>query len=123
VADVKLSARAEADLLDIYDYAESAFGAYQAEAYLAGLERTFDLLANFPRVGAAVDEIVPGYRRFRFQAHVVFYSEDRSGVVIRAILHHSPPDQVRPVRLMRRGVVRVDLKRWTPSTPRSTRTP
>ncbi len=89
MADVKLSARAEADLLDIYDYTESAFGAYQAEAYLAGLERTFDLLANFPRIGATVDEIVPGYRRFRFQAHVVFYSEDRSGVVIRAILHHS----------------------------------
>jgi toxin ParE1/3/4 len=54
VADVKLSARAEADLLDIYDHTESTFGAYQAAAYLAGLERTFDLLANFPRVAGAV---------------------------------------------------------------------
>ena len=94
MADVKLSVRAEADLLDIYGHTESTFGAYQAEAYLAGLERTFDLLANFPRIGASIEEIMPGYRRFRFQAHVVFYSEDRSGVTIRAILHHSR--QIRP---------------------------
>jgi toxin ParE1/3/4 len=89
VAKFRLSARAEVDLLDIYEYTESTFGTYQAEAYHAGLERTFDLLANFPRIGASVDDIASGFRRFRFQAHVVFYSEDHDGVVIRVILHHS----------------------------------
>jgi toxin ParE1/3/4 len=77
VADFKLSARAETDLLAIYEYSEAQFGKYQADAYHAGLERTFDLIANFPRIGQAIDEIVPGIRRFRFQSHNVFYSEGR----------------------------------------------
>ena len=38
---------------------------YQAEAYHAGLERTFGLLADFPSIGINSDEIVPGCRRFR----------------------------------------------------------
>jgi toxin ParE1/3/4 len=41
----------------VYDYTEETFGAYQAEAYHAGLERTFDLLANFPLIGRPADEI------------------------------------------------------------------
>jgi toxin ParE1/3/4 len=53
VADFRLSERAEHDLIEIYDYTEETFGAYQAEAYHAGLERTFDLLASFHRIGRA----------------------------------------------------------------------
>ena len=55
--------RARADLIDIYDFTEAAFGPYQAEAYHAGLERTFGVLADFPRIGPSVDELRPGYRR------------------------------------------------------------
>ena len=36
VAEFKLSARAETDLLEIYDYTERVFGSYQADAYLGG---------------------------------------------------------------------------------------
>ncbi len=49
MAEFRLSERAVCDLIKIYDYAEETFAAYQAEAYHAGLERTFDLLANCPR--------------------------------------------------------------------------
>lgn len=89
VADFRLSERAERDLIEIYDYTEETFGAYQAEAYHAGLERTFDLLASFPLIGRAVDEIAHGFRRFRFQAHSVFYTEEAGFVLIRAVLHQS----------------------------------
>lgn len=89
MADFRLSERAERDLIEIYDYTEETFGAYQAEAYHAGLERTFDLLANFPRIGRSVDEIAPGIRRFRFQAHTVFYTEEATFILIRTILHQS----------------------------------
>ena len=65
----------------------SLMGAYQAEAYYAGLERTFGLLADFPRIGQPVDELRAGYRRFRFQSHFVFYTAEAGGVTIRAILH------------------------------------
>jgi len=43
----RVSESAEADLIAIYDYTEATFGSYQAEAYLSGLERTFELLAEF----------------------------------------------------------------------------
>jgi toxin ParE1/3/4 len=87
VAKFRLSERAKADLLEIYDQTETRFGSYQAEAYLAGLERTFGLLADFPRIGQDAGAIRAGYRRFRFQAHIVFYSDDTDGVFIRAIIH------------------------------------
>ncbi|MGO9686132.1 MAG: type II toxin-antitoxin system RelE/ParE family toxin [Beijerinckiaceae bacterium] len=83
----RLSDRARADLIDIYDFTEAKFGVYQADAYHAGLEHTFGLLADFPGIGQQVDELAAGYRRFRFQSHLVFYTAEAEGVVIRAVLH------------------------------------
>jgi plasmid stabilization system protein ParE len=56
MAEYRLTDRARADLIDIYDFTENRFGAYQADAYYAGLIRTFGLLADFPRIGQPVDE-------------------------------------------------------------------
>lgn len=89
MAKFRLSDRARADLIDIYDFTEARFGQYQADAYHAGLQGTFDLLSDFPRIGQPVDELRAGYRRFRFQSHFVFYTAETNGVVIRAILHAS----------------------------------
>ena len=47
MAEYRLTDRARADLIDIYDFTESKFGAYQADAYHAGLIRSFGLLADF----------------------------------------------------------------------------
>lgn len=86
--DYRISVRARAQLIDIYAFTVERFGAYQAEAYHGGFERTFDLIANFPRIGAPVDELASGHRRFRFQSHYVFYTEESDGIVlIRAIFH------------------------------------
>jgi len=66
VTEFRLSERAERDLIEIYHHTEEAFGAYQAEAYHSGLERTFDLLASFSRIGHAMAEIefgVPWHTR------------------------------------------------------------
>ena len=87
MANFRLSDRAKAELVAIYDDSEAHFGSYQADAYLAGLERIFGLLADFPGIGQAADALKAGFRRFRFQAHIVFYTEDRDGVLIRAVVH------------------------------------
>ena len=87
MAEVRISVRARADLLSIYAYSHETFGGYQAEAYLSGLERTFGLLADFPRMGRSADELVSGYRRFRFQSHHIFYTEEADHVLIRALIH------------------------------------
>ena len=94
MADFRLSERAERDFIEIYDYTEVTFGAYQADAYHAGLEGTFDLLANFPRIGRPADKIMPGLHRFRFQAHAAFYTEEADFILMRAVLHQAR--EIRP---------------------------
>jgi toxin ParE1/3/4 len=89
VGEFRLSERAERDLIEIYDHTEETFGAYQADAYHAGLERTFDLLASVPRIGRPDGEIAHGFRRFRFQTHTVFYTEETGFILIRAVLHQA----------------------------------
>ena len=83
----RVSESAEADLIAIYDYTEATFGSYQAEAYLSGLERTFELLAEFPLIGLQIDDLAAKHRRFRFQAHHIYYTEDGDGIVIHAVFH------------------------------------
>ena len=87
MANYRLSRQAVADLLTIYASTEEKFGKYQADAYHAGLERSFALLADFPRMGTSADELVFGFRRFRFQSHFIFYSESVGYIVIRALIH------------------------------------
>jgi toxin ParE1/3/4 len=87
VAEYRLSPRARTDLLNIYASTDARFGRYQADAYHAGLERTFGLLADFPDIGTDASELVPGHRRFRFQSHYVFYTEEPEYVLIRALIH------------------------------------
>jgi toxin ParE1/3/4 len=59
VAEYRLTVRAHADVLSVYTFSEAKFGRYQAEAYHAGLERTFGLLADFPGIGIAADDSSP----------------------------------------------------------------
>jgi len=87
MAEYCISERARADLIDIYDFTESRFGAYQADAYYAGLVRSFGLLADFPLIGQNVDELATGYRRFRFQSHLIFYTVQPDYIEIRAVIH------------------------------------
>jgi toxin ParE1/3/4 len=83
----KLSKRARDHLLDIYERSYEMFGIYQADAYHAGLESTFQLLAQFPGIGRFADEIRPGYRRHRYQSHYIFYTLGSDHIVIRNIIH------------------------------------
>jgi toxin ParE1/3/4 len=87
MAEYRLTQRAQTDLIDIYDFTESKFGVYQAEAYHAGLVRSFGLLADFPLIGQTADELAPGCRRFRFQSHLIFYTVQPDHVEIRAVIH------------------------------------
>ena len=87
MAEYRLTQRARADLIDIYDFTEGKFGVYQAEASYAGLVRSFGLLADFPLIGQTVDELAAGDRRFRFQSHLIFYSVQPDCVEIRAVVH------------------------------------
>jgi toxin ParE1/3/4 len=94
VAEFRISPLARSQLLDIYNFTVRRFDVEQAEAYYAGCERRFELIADFPKMGVAADELVTGLHRFRFQSHVIFYSVEEPDVLIRALAHTS--QQVRP---------------------------
>ena len=87
MADYKLSPRAAQRLLDIEAFTSDRFGTFQADAYVAGLEKTFELIASFPGIGRSADEIVQGLRRYSYQSHHLFYTIAPDHVLIRAILH------------------------------------
>ena len=89
VAEYRLTERARVDLINIYDFSEERFGTYQADAYYAGLIRSFGLLADFPLIGQTADDLFAGLRRFRFQSHLIFYTVKPNHVEVRAILHAS----------------------------------
>jgi toxin ParE1/3/4 len=99
MADYRLTDRARADLIDIYDFTESKFGAYQADAYYAGLVRSFGLLADFPLIGRPVDELAANFRRFRFQSHLIFYTASPDGVAIRAVIQRYDGHQAATFRV------------------------
>ena len=85
--DYKLSRRARDKLLDICDYTQATFGTYQADAYQTGFEDAFELLARFPGIGRYAGEIRANYRRYRYQSHHIYFTQESDHIVIRNILH------------------------------------
>lgn len=75
------------DLLAIADYTLDTWGEDQVYRYLAGLEDSFELLAESPGIGRKCHGIRPGYHRFEHEKHVIFYRVDEGGVFISRILH------------------------------------
>jgi toxin ParE1/3/4 len=94
MAEYRLSERTRQRLVEIYAHSELLFGRTQADAYLAGFEKLFELIAAFPGIGRSADEIKPGYRRYRHQAHYIFYTTHGDHVLIATIMHTS--QELRP---------------------------
>jgi len=100
VAWLRFSRHAEADLLSIGDYTLRTWGKAQAASYLGELEVCCQTLSDNPVLGRLCDEVRPGLRRLKHGKHVVFYRQERGGILISRILHqrmlpelHSIEDQ------------------------------
>ncbi|MEH6660818.1 MAG: type II toxin-antitoxin system RelE/ParE family toxin [Parasphingorhabdus sp.] len=89
MADLRLSRRAASDLAEIADYTISEFGIEQARLYRDQFQACFQSLLANPQLGRSAEEVAPGLRRIRQQAHVVFYRVERGGLLIVRVLHHS----------------------------------
>lgn len=88
VRRLRLSGKAADDLSEIADFTIAAFGVEQARKYRDQFQRCFDSLVDNPTLGRSADELAPGLRRIRQQAHVVFYRADADAVLIVRVLHH-----------------------------------
>ncbi|WP_373492438.1 type II toxin-antitoxin system RelE/ParE family toxin [Parasphingorhabdus sp.] len=89
MADLHLGRRAATDLAEIPDYTIAEFGIDQTRLYRDRLHACFHSLQGNPQLGRSAEEIAPGLRRIRQQAHVVFYRAERDALHIVRVLHHN----------------------------------
>lgn len=87
MSQYQLSRNAERAIEAIAEYTDSNFGESQTEAYLTGLESSFDLIGQFPDIGVAAFEIKQGLRRYQFQMHNIFYTQHEGFVLVENIIH------------------------------------
>ena len=76
-------------MLEIEEFTALHWSERQADAYITGVQKTFELLASFPGMGRSADELASGYRRYRFQKHNIYYTDEGDHVLIRSIIHTS----------------------------------
>lgn len=78
----RFSRRADADLFEIAEYTITTFGAKQAGRYRAGLKSSLKMLAQNPSLGRRADGFAVQLRGFQYQSHVIFYRQEKEGILI-----------------------------------------
>ncbi len=87
IASYQLSRAAAKSLAEIVVHSDARFGATQTAAYVAGLEDSFNLIVRYPHIGTAAFEIKAGLRRYRYQSHYIFYTEQGDTLLIEDLIH------------------------------------
>lgn len=89
---MRLSKAARADLREIYLRGVEVFGSAQADMYIEGLLAALDLLADYPRLGQAEEELGPTARRHAYRSHVILYRTDGDADVRIQRIRHGRED-------------------------------
>jgi len=85
----RLSALAELDIEEIFDYTINEYGQNQADKYTTELYSRFQWLADNPKTGLNRDEVKEGYRSYFQGSHSIFFREASEGIEIIGIVHQS----------------------------------
>lgn len=83
----ELSESADRDVIEIYAFSAGRFGAAQAERYVAGLFKTFGILADQPLLSRERHEFRRPVRVHVYGAHVIVYVTDKAGILIVRVIH------------------------------------
>jgi toxin ParE1/3/4 len=83
-----LALRARSDLDDIWEYITVESGSEAvADRLIDSITDRFDLLANWPRLGRARDDLRLGLRSYPVGDYIIFYRVQRRDVIIQRVLH------------------------------------
>lgn len=93
---LKVSAKAETDLLKIGRFTEQKWGKTQRNHYLKQIDEAFSLIAENPEIGKNRSHVLPGYRGYQQGAQVIFYRQDEAIEIIRVV--HKRMDVARHFR-------------------------
>ena len=88
-ASFRVTPRAAADLNHIALYTLRNWERRQATAYLKALNDRFAWLTEYPDIGRARPEILPGLRCFREGSHIIFYRARETTIEIIGVPHMS----------------------------------
>jgi toxin ParE1/3/4 len=86
VRKVCLTPQAQAEVAEVRRYSQLQWGATQAKRYLRGLGRRFREIA----AGTAAHrdaEIGNGYRRCRYERHIIIFKEESDSIRIVHVFH------------------------------------
>ena len=83
---VRFSPSARRDLLDILRYI-AADRPDAATRFVRDLKRKCVRLADWPHLGSAADELLPGLRRSTHRDYVILYRPAEDGAIIVRIVH------------------------------------
>ena len=89
MAELRLSAAAREDLIDIRDQGVRDFGPAATARHLAGFEARFVLLRERPFAGQQRPEFELAIRSLSHRPHRILYQVDRRGVLIVRIIHQA----------------------------------
>lgn len=83
----RLTPAAQADLAAIWTYTAQTWSADQADAYLAGIRKTLDVLLASPEIARERTEITPPVRIHLHRAHVIVYRIEAPYLAVIRIRH------------------------------------
>ncbi|OLD81609.1 MAG: hypothetical protein AUF67_07465 [Acidobacteria bacterium 13_1_20CM_58_21] len=76
-------------MLSIGEYSLRTWGKTQAAHYIGELQICCQTLADNPALGRLCDDVRPGLHRLEHAKHVVFYRQERGGILVSRILHQA----------------------------------
>lgn len=82
----RLSPAALADLDDAWRYTAETWSTDQADAYVDGLARAFDAIANAPRMAREWTEFDPPVRIHVHRSHLIVYTQQDDHIVVLRVL-------------------------------------
>jgi toxin ParE1/3/4 len=84
---IVLAPRATHDLIRLYDYLEERAGARLARSYIDRIDALFDVLADFPGIGAPRPELGASVRSSGIWPYVIFYQVGDDSLHVLRIVH------------------------------------
>lgn len=95
MSEYRLSPRAEADLAEIWDYTADRWGVEQADRYVREIAAACADLAAGRRQGRSMEDVRPGYLRFRVASHLLLYRRRNARLIEVVRVHHQRMDLTR----------------------------
>jgi toxin ParE1/3/4 len=84
---IRLHARAESDLVDIWIYSLQEWDDVQADKYVDELNDAITSLTRNPERGIRRDGVREGYRSLSVQRHAIYYKVTSTTIEIVRVLH------------------------------------